>query len=422
MEGFAFMFSRKISLIGKAFRLILGVSSLVLILIMSAHAYTGKVIDVFGAGITTIQVEGVHSLKAGDKIDLTYMAGVLPMQVGVYEITTVQANIILSKPVSITMPADKGMKVQIDVLNKSTRESSLIKSRTIKNKQKPQKISLLGQEFMYSQPDPQAMESEPGDLQLNNSRFENVKSRQADQRVSTVKIKGEVIEVMGEDVRIKLISSGNPRKGFAVDLIYLTSSGINLPVGTWTVTKIKNREVVAVADDKNVKPRVGMKALVYMKQSKVGRQKQSYLEVDEDGFPKQKIMFEQRALLSTNEENSPLKTDENFNFKQKVYRDDAKRGITRKYLLGVEMANCSKVPRQRYSNFSYGVILITVMPNSAAQRGGLKKGDMIYTIDGTRVKGSDHFIKLINSSNGKVKLKLQRSGRKLNKRIKLDKI
>ncbi len=392
------MLNRRESLIVKASRLIFGISSFVLILTMSAHAYTGKVIDVFGADITTIQVEGEHNLRVKDKIDLTYMAGVLPMQVGIYEITAVQDNVILSKPVSITMPADKGMKVQIDILNKSIRKSPLIKSKTIKNKQKPQKISLLGQEFMPSQPDPQAMESGPRDMQFNNSRLENVGSRQADQRVSTVKIQGEVVEVMGKDVRIKLISSGNPRKGFAVDLIYMISSGMELPVGTWKVRSINKREVIASADDKNVKPRVGMKALIYKKQEKVGVQKQLPLEiaVDEDGFPNAEGLFEQRI-------------DSRITQTRK----------TQKYILGIEFTDSSYHLRRK---FAYGVIVLNVIQNSAAQRGGLKKGDIIYRINGEAVKSKDHVLSMINNSKGKVKLKFQRNGKHINKTIKLDQV
>ena len=82
----------------------------------STEDIVGTVIDVFGKGNVTIQIEGSHDLKSGNKIDLTYMAGVLPMMVGVYEITTVQKNIVLCKPVSTIIPVDKGMNVQIDVL------------------------------------------------------------------------------------------------------------------------------------------------------------------------------------------------------------------------------------------------------------------------------------------------------------------
>jgi len=413
------MFNRRKSLIKKALGLTFCLSVWVFILIMPAYAYTGKVIDVFGANITTIQIDGNHSLKVKDKIDLTYMAGMLPMAIGVYEITTVQNDIILSKPVRITMPADKGMKVQIDAVGSGDSQPSLVTSRAVKKESKPGRISLLGQEHNPSQPNPGTMDSEPKESLFSDFIFENVEPKQTNQKVSTVKIKGEVVELMGEDIRVKLISEGKPKKGFAVDLTHITSSGLELPVGTWKVKSIKNREVLAVADDKNVKPRVGMKALVYMKQPNVSRQKQSYLEVDEDGFPKQKIRFEERALLTSQKEDSSLKKNKNFNFKQKSSNDPMRN---RKYLLGVEMANCSKVPNQRYSNFSYGVILISVMPNSAAQRGGLKKGDMVYVIDGKRVKNTEHFIELINSSRGKVKLEIQRSGRKFKKRIKLDKM
>lgn len=47
---------------------------------------------------------------------------------------------------------------------------------------------------------------------------------------------------------------------------------------------------------------------------------------------------------------------------------------------------------------------------------------MIHRVNGTGVNNTEHFISLINRSDGKVKLKLQRDGKKVKKTITFDRM
>ena len=192
-----------------------------------ANALTGEIIDIFGENITTIQIEGEHRLKVGDTIDLTYMAGVLPMAIGVYETTTVQGNVVLCKPVSITMPPNKGMNVQIDILRGTA--SSLSK----KKQNFPKPISLLGNTF------------------------------QSDSQSQNIEIKGEVLDVMGDDIKVAVKDNGAPEIGWPVDLFYVTSQGKELPVGTWKVKSIEGQIITASKVKGIGKARKGLKAVMH---------------------------------------------------------------------------------------------------------------------------------------------------------------
>ena len=202
-----------------------------------ANALTGEIIDIFGENITTIQIEGEHRLKVGDTIDLTYMAGVLPMAIGVYETTTVQGNVVLCKPVSITMPPNKGMNVQIDILRGTA--SSLSK----KKQNFPKPISLLGNTF------------------------------QSDSQSQNIEIKGEVLDVMGDDIKVAVKDNGMPKVGWPVDLYYVTNQGKELPVGTWKVKSIEGQIITASKVKGIGKARKGLKAVMHNGQRKKTKQK-----------------------------------------------------------------------------------------------------------------------------------------------------
>ncbi len=80
---------------------------------------SGEIIDIFRDGITTIHLEG-HTFAVGDTVDLDYIAGVLPMMIGQYEITTVKGNMILGKPITQNMPPSKGMTVEVTLVKEAS--------------------------------------------------------------------------------------------------------------------------------------------------------------------------------------------------------------------------------------------------------------------------------------------------------------
>ena len=80
-----------------------------------AKSYKGKVIDVFGDNITKIKIPGGHPFKVGDQVDLTYKAGVLPMMMGIYEVTMIRGNTFLCKSGKMLQEPSEGMSIEIEL-------------------------------------------------------------------------------------------------------------------------------------------------------------------------------------------------------------------------------------------------------------------------------------------------------------------
>lgn len=174
-----------------------------------------KVIDLFGDNIATIEFSRSHGLRQGDRIDLTYMAGVLPMAIGVYEVSTVKDQVVIARPVSLNMPPDKGMNIQVDKLAKGP------------------------------------------------AGPEGGKATAPGSQSSYMEITGEVLKVTGDDIRVALKDNGTPGIGWPVDLFYVTSQGKDLPVGQWKVVSVEGQVVVAqkVKGVGNARP--GLKAVIH---------------------------------------------------------------------------------------------------------------------------------------------------------------
>ncbi len=378
--------------------------------VFSAENILGKVVDVFGDGNATIQIDGKHNLKAGDNIDLTYMAGVLPMMVGVYEITAVQNNIVLCKPVSITIPADKGMYVQIDVITQTS-------SRGLQE----QNIKIPGQESSVGQSNATIMDTVPRGHR-DSSSSEDYSLKHSTQEVPDMKISGEVVKVMGTDVRIKLISHGDPRIGSTVDLSYVTSSGVELPVGTWKVVDVKQREVIAVANNKNVKPRVGMKAIIYTKEEQTIQDTDVHLS--QHSLKEKDVVNRNSGVqrIGTLNDLKRILKDREGDGQELATRGAYAASIAKRYWLGVEIAKNNSTLGQAIAIEPEGVRVFSVFPKSPAAKAGIKVADIIYEANGVKVIDVQQFIDIINSSpRGKLKIKIQRDGKILKKTIRLKK-
>lgn len=81
-----------------------------------ATSENGKIIDIFGEGIVTVQLAKQHSFSVGDILELSYLAGAVPMQIGRYKVTTAAGKIFLAKPLALNMPPDNGMNVEISLV------------------------------------------------------------------------------------------------------------------------------------------------------------------------------------------------------------------------------------------------------------------------------------------------------------------
>ena len=76
-------------------------------------------------------------------------------------------------------------------------------------------------------------------------------------------VSGEVTGVDGTNVEIRLKSKGVVRTGDRVELSYVTSTGMELPVGTWRVKTVKGATLIAEMSESPTQPVVGLKAKIY---------------------------------------------------------------------------------------------------------------------------------------------------------------
>jgi|GEM_PF-110993 len=95
-----------------------------------AKSYKGEVIDVFGENITKIRIPGGHPFKVGDQVDLTYKAGILPMSMGIYEITMIQGDTFLCRSENMVQEPKKGMSIEIALYKRVSKPNKNSKEKT----------------------------------------------------------------------------------------------------------------------------------------------------------------------------------------------------------------------------------------------------------------------------------------------------
>jgi len=209
----------------------------------SAHAQyiDGKVTDVSNNNDVVIQLEGGNPFRAGNKIDITYKAGVIVMLIGSFEVTSSEENIINAKPISLNMPANKGMKVQVI-------------------------IALDNNAQVQVEKDGEKYDTDPfgfSDYDLpDNFKLEDMPDTLAEQEDPDFKAEGKVIKVMGNDVLIELTENKAPKPGYTAELFFITSQGLELEVGKWKVTETNGQQVTATCTDCGTPAREGLKAKI----------------------------------------------------------------------------------------------------------------------------------------------------------------
>ena len=191
-------------------------------------AANGKIIDILDNGVVTLKFASSHSYKTSDTLELTYLAGSLPMAIGSYEVTTTSKNVCLAKPLIMSMPPSLGMTVRV------TRTQHPGQSAIPINNQ----ISSLKVQALTTGT-PAAIANEP------------------------VEIIGSVIAVNGDRITVKMVGQGVPRIGWFIDLFYVTTQGKELPVGTWKVQSLAGKNLTAVKIKGMGNANKQLKAVVY---------------------------------------------------------------------------------------------------------------------------------------------------------------
>jgi TPR repeat protein len=80
-------------------------------------------------------------------------------------------------------------------------------------------------------------------------------------------VEGTVISVEDKDVKIEVADPANVQIGDQADLVYVTSSGMELPVGTWRVKAIDGNVVTASHVESSAAPRQGLTAKIHVRSS-----------------------------------------------------------------------------------------------------------------------------------------------------------
>lgn len=371
----------------------------ILIPALYAQNIMGKVVDVFGKNVT-VAVNGQNNFKAGNKIDLSYLADTMEFLIGQYEVTQVKGNVFIAKEISSSMPPSKEMTVRIVP---SQNLNSMMKSS--------------GQEAPVTEkPGQKDSLDQMGDLFIGSGKAES----------SDQKIEGEVIEVMGQDVRVKLLGQGNPQVGYAVDLFFETSTGTRLPVGNWQVKSVSGREVVAEPVDGEGLPRKGLKAVIYKAEAKKKK-----AAIPTPSASSWVVPVETTNRMASNTYNATSTTliplgnapipqaDDpmnlfppvyhDFNSFQQAIRNNQRVSIEQKWVLGVQIQNAEGKAWPNNTKFLSGVYVASVTPHTPAQKAGIQPGDIIFHVDNIPVQNVLEFLYLINASDGKVVLNIKRS-------------
>ncbi len=196
---------------------------LVLCCVSSACAATfkGTIIDVFGADMVTVRLADSTALQTGEQLQLFYVAGKLPIDIGQFEVAGVQDNIVLAKAVQLNMPAEKGMSVQIE---------------QVAQQSVPAKSSAASQTTPFQ-------------------------AANADQELT-----GQVVSVDGTQVQIRIEGTESPEIGWYADLYYVTSQGKDLPVGCWQVESVAGPLITANKRSGVGNARTGLKAVLHQPQ------------------------------------------------------------------------------------------------------------------------------------------------------------
>ncbi len=324
-----------------------------------AQETSGKVIDIFGNNVT-VQCDSAVVYNKGDKVDLTYMAGVMEMLIGQYEVVQTKDKVFIGREISQSIPPMKDMKVRIS------------RAAVIEYVPSPVRSSAAGEaandlaEVNTGAMDPR--ERDPRFLEANNKPYVPSKSPGTVPSKPASKVKPPVkVEVLGPNEGVD--PSAAAPSGQSVGLL-----GAPIPSGQ-----------PAEGDP------FGLAQL----------DPAQWKEVTFEGY-KQQLINEAKfsAQYSKAGQNSPAP----------------------KVRLGVSVKTNDSPVGQAFAAAPMGVRVVAVTPGSPAEKSGLEVADIIYEIDNIKVVSSEMFVKYIFSAGNKVRLKVQRDGQLLEKAIALPRI
>lgn len=173
----------------------------------TASSYDGVILEIESSGVI-VKIEQPDGNLVGAELDMTYKAGMLPMDMGRYKVRSIVSGVAQLDIIATNNPPDKGMKVILDRVGKS---------------------------------------GNPGNIQGST-------------------IIGNVVETDNDNVKIKIPSFRVVGINSRVDLYYKTSAGQDMNFGEWKVTQSSGNILMAVPVDMTSPPMVGLEARITIAQ------------------------------------------------------------------------------------------------------------------------------------------------------------
>ena len=173
-------------------------------------------------------------LRQGDRVDLVYQAGLLPMHLGVYEISGVAQGRVSLRPVTIISPPSPDMKVEVH----ARQEAAIPPVAPAPARTHEDRVEGHG-----DQPDISGLSFQDND--------------------APAAVEGTVSDVRGKDIVVAVRPGDGARlaRGQAVEAFLVLGSGQELSAGKWTVSSVDGDRAVC-SPLGEVHPRKGLKAVV----------------------------------------------------------------------------------------------------------------------------------------------------------------
>lgn len=199
-----------------------------------SNAVDAVVVAVDAAHVVEIETSMADFLQPGDRVEVEYQADLVPMILGVYEVSTVRGKRMTVRPLTLTSEPMPGMQVRMT--RKGGGQDRPLGTPPVKTHE----------DQVYGHGD----EASQAGLIFNDSPVPEL-------------LTGTVNEVRGQDIVVVLPQGEgvHARPGQTVEAFLVLSSGKELSAGKWKVSAVEGDRAICVPDGP-VRPRKGLKAVI----------------------------------------------------------------------------------------------------------------------------------------------------------------
>jgi hypothetical protein len=243
---------------------------------------------------------------------------------------------------------------------------------------------------------------------------------------------GKVLDVFdnNKSVVVQFDPKGTWNVGDKVNLSYIAETMETL-IGQYEITKIKGDVFIAREVQATMSPTREMKVKITSSQALNAILKNSSPagSIEPEKSPGQWVIPEHtdsQNYVGTNtaartypvqKVPAPVNPDPINN--QKGLQNSPTMTIEMKWTLGLQIRNISGIPGLVAPMADSGVYVVSVLPDTPADRAGILPGDIIFALDKIEVQNMLDFLSRLNASNGKVFLSWRRNNKVIHKSIQL---